>query len=265
MKIKFIFLAILSLFLLNSCLVSRKVTYFNNMNVDSLYKVSEIPTISIQKYDRLNILITSNPPELAALFNQDNASYSVNEKGQVNASTVQPSTTKGFLVDKEGNIEFPILGTIHVEGLTLEEVKSVLKGKLINEKYISNPSVKVELVNLKVMMMGEVGSVGILNIPDGNINLLEAIVRSGGLTNNATPNEITVIREENGNRKMYMNNIEDVNIFNSPTFHLKQNDIVYVRPKSATITPREDLSWRYFGMATGIITLGFTILALFKN
>jgi len=76
---------------------------------------------------------------------------------------------------------------------------------------------------------------------------------------------ITVIREENGYRKMYTSNIEDVNLFDSPTFYLKQNDIVYVKPKSAVPSPREDLTWRYVGFATGLLTLGVSLLALFNR
>ena len=78
-------------------------------------------------------------------------------------------------------------------------------------------------------------------------------------------NEVAVIREENGTRKMYLNDIEKVALFESPTFHLKQNDIVYVKPRTAVTTPREDMTWRYIGMFTGLTTLVFTMLAVFKK
>ncbi len=255
----------LSLLALSSCVVSKKVTYLENMVVDSLYKTKEIPPIIIQKYDRLSINIGSKTPELAAPFNQEGGIYNVDDKGQITTSNTGTTTEKGYLVDKDGNIDFPVLGKISAEGKTLDELKGHIYNRLVNENLINAPLVRVELLNLKITMMGEVASVGLLNINDGQISLLEAITRSGGLTTNAATNEITVIREENGYRKMYVNDIENVDLFNSPTYYLKQNDIVYVKPKSAVPTPREDLTWRYVGFATGLLTLGVSLLALFNR
>jgi polysaccharide export outer membrane protein len=251
---------------LSSCVISKKVTYLENMVVDSLYKMQDIPELKIQKYDRLSITISSKTPELAAPFNPDGGIYNVGDNGEITTSGAGGGTTeKGYMVDRNGNIDFPVLGNIPAEGKTVDELKKFIYGRLINENLINSPLVRIELLNLKVMMMGEVGSKGIINVQDGQMSLLEAITRSGGLTNNAVTEEITVIREENGYRKMYVSNIEDVNFFNSPTFYLKQNDIVYVKPRSAVPTPREDLTWRYVGFATGLLTLGVSLVALFNR
>ena len=258
-----IYLLFLSVLSLSSCLVPRKVTYVNNMSVDSLYRIQRIPELKVQKNDRISIVVSSKTPELAAPFNQEGGLYDVSEKGEVSSRVTGPSS-KGYLVNKNGNIDFPILGSIHVEGLTIDEIKSMLQNRLISEKYINEPVVSVEMINLRVMMMGEVNGVGMLNIEDGELNLLEAITQSGGLTNNAESQEITVIREEDGNRKMYTTNIENTELFNSPVFNLKQNDIVYVKPKSAVMTPRQDLSWRYIGMFTSILALSASIIAIGK-
>jgi len=250
---------------LSSCVVSKKVTYLENMVVDSLYKMQEIPSLRIQKYDRLSVIISSKTPELAAPFNPDGGIYNVGDKGEITSSTTGAPTEKGYLVDRNGNIDFPVLGLIPAEGKTVDEFKKYIYDRLVNENLINSPLVRIEILNLKIMMMGEVASKGILNVQDGQISLLEAITRSGGLSTNALTEEITVIREENGYRKMYTSNIEDVNFFNSPTYYLKQNDIVYVKPRAAVPTPREDLTWRYIGFATGLLTLGVSLLALFNN
>lgn len=255
----------LTMLTLSSCVVSKKVTYLENMVVDSLYKMQEIPSIRVQKYDRLSIIISSKTPELAAPFNPDGGIYNVGDKGEITTSTTGATTEKGYLVDRNGNIDFPVLGLIPADGKTVDELKKYIYDRLINENLINSPLVRIELLNLKIMMMGEVGAKGILNVQDGQISLLEAITRSGGLTTNALSQEITVIREENGFRRMYTSNIEDVNFFDSPTYYLKQNDIVYVKPKSAVPTPREDLTWRYIGFGTAILTLGVSLLALFNN
>lgn len=255
----------LTVFTLSSCVVSKKVTYLENMIPGTDYPVLEVPTLKIQKYDRLSIIISSKTPELAAPFNPDGGIYNVGDKGEISTSTTGAPTEKGYLVDRNGNIDFPVLGIIKAEGKSTEELKNYIKDRLVNENLINAPLVRIELLNLKIMMMGEVKGVGILTVPDGQITILEAITRSGGLTTNALTKEITVIREENGNMKMYTSDIEDVNLFQTPTYHLKQNDIVFVKPISAVPTPREDLTWRYIGFATGLLTLGVSLLALFNK
>ncbi|MBB6130782.1 polysaccharide biosynthesis/export family protein [Mucilaginibacter lappiensis] len=263
MKKYFLFIGALGMLLLNSCLVSKKVVYLNDMKIDSAYKTVLAPPIRIQKNDRLSILISSKNPELAAPFNPDGGVYNLSEKGTVAAAS--SFSEKGYLVDQLGNIEFPVLGTLNIEGMTLDGLKDLIRDKLINQKLVNSPIVKIELLNLKVMMMGEVNAVGVLSVPDSKITLLEAINRSGGLTRNATLEEISVIREENGVRKMYVNNIQKADIFNSPTYYLQQNDIVYVKPKSAVLSTREESTWRYIGLSTGMIGLVVGIIAISKR
>src|SRR5690606_20162320 len=105
-------------------------------------------------------------PELAIPFNQDLGNYQVNDDGEISNSSNGAMTTRGYLVDGSGEIEFPILGTLKVEGITLAQLKHTIKKKLINGKLINDPIIKVELLNLKINMMGEVSSVGVLNVPD---------------------------------------------------------------------------------------------------
>lgn len=189
----------------------------------------------------------------------------MSEKGVVSTTTPSSFSEKGYLVDQLGNIEFPVLGTLNVEGLTLDGLKDMIRDKLLNQNLIGSPIVKIELLNLKVMMMGEINNVGVLTVPDSRITLLEAINRSGGLTRNATVNEISVIREENGVRKVYQNDIQKSDIFNSPTYYLQQNDIVYIKPKTAVLSTKEESTWRYVGILTGLFTLVTSILLLTRH
>jgi polysaccharide export outer membrane protein len=215
-----------TMLLMNSCIVGKKVIYVQDMQADTNYKVMKATSLHIQKNDRLSINISSRTPELAAPFNQ--GSYNINERGDVTAGAAATAETKGYLVDGDGQIDFPILGSLQVGGKTLEEAKAMIQGRLVNDKLIGDPIVKVELINLKINMLGEVNRVGVLTVPDANITLLQAISQAGGLTVNAAADRITVIREENGQRKMVVNNIQSKEIFNSPTYYLQQNDIVYV-------------------------------------
>ncbi|PRD48309.1 sugar transporter [Sphingobacterium haloxyli] len=252
---------VLGLVLLNGCIVPKKVVYVKDMMPDTAYMAMEALPLRLQKNDRIQIVVSASAPELAAPFNGGVGSYKVQDDGSV--STVVDRTNGGYMIDYNGNIDFPILGTLHVEGLTVDEVKDLVRSSLIAKEYITNPTVKVELLNLKVTMMGAVGN-QVLQVPEGQITLLDAIARSGGLDVVADPQAVLVIREENGIRKKYVNDIESKSIFDSPTYYLQQNDIVYVEPRTAVMTPREQINRQYISFGIGMLSLAISMFALFK-
>src|SRR5690606_24029806 len=118
----------------------------------------------------------------------------------------------------------------------------------------------IELQNLKVMVMGEAGN-QLINAPDSRLTLLEAITMAGGLSSNASTDKIAVIREEGGLRKIYYNDIESKDIFNSPTYYLQQNDIIYVEPKAGVRSGDEVRTWRIIGMFTTLLSMTTTVLS----
>lgn len=264
---KWIFLCALSgIMLFNACITPRKVVYVNDMVPDSVYQVSQAQALQVQKGDRLRIVVLAKNIELAAPFNMEIGSYQISDLGDVvgdNMATTS-TTVKGYLVDEQGNIEFPILGTLSVTGKTLEEVKNLIRDRLISGMYIDKPSVKVEMLNFKISVMGEVLRQGMVNVPDGQINIFEAISTAGGLTTNGAANKITVIRENNGIRKSIVSNLESKEIFNSPVYQLQQNDIVYVVPISGRATPREQTMQQYTSIGVSLLAIAATLIALFK-
>ncbi len=200
---------------------------------------------------------------MAAPFNTVAGTYKVGTDGSVSTGVDQSSNAQGYLIDREGNIAFPVLGNLHVEGLTLEEVRDLVRNKLINGQLINEPIVKVEILNFKISVTGAIGN-RVLDAPDGRMTLLEAITKAGGLGVNAAPDKITVIREEEGVRRKIITNIQSQEIFNSPAYYLKQNDIVYIEPRSAEVTPKEDRFWRYFGIGTGVLGTVLSVLTLIR-
>jgi len=242
----------------------KKVVYVNDMVPNIAYRALEVPMLKLQQSDRLSITVSAKNPELAAPFNVMGGSYVVGEKDSGSGLGVAGAGGPSYLIDQQGNITFPILGNLHLEGLTLEQVRDLLGQRLSDGGYIKDAIVKVELLNLKVNVMGEVNRVGIIDVPDSRINLLEAISKAGGLTRNAAADRVTVIREENGVRKKMLVNVESQDIFDSPAYYLQQNDILYVEPIAAENTPREDRNWRFTTIATGILTVILTALNLLK-
>lgn len=253
----FCVLAVLSL---HSCLIPRKIVYVKDMVPDSIYEVEQERQLRIQKNDRLSIVISAKNPELAAPFNQIAGSYRVGDDGSISTTNSRSIAESGYLVDQNGHIEFPLIGTIQAEGMTLTELKEHLKSQIETQRLIVNPTVKVELMNMKVSVIGAVSGQKILNVPDSRLNLIEAITMAGGLSSNANTKKIAVIREEEGKRQMILTDIESKEIFDSPVYHLQQNDIIYVLPKTAQMTPREDRGWRYYGTVIGLVSAALTFM-----
>jgi len=259
-----LWIILLGLGLFTSCMTSKKVVYVNDMVPNIDYQMLEVPMLKLQKSDRLSIKISAKNPELAAPFNVIGGNYVADEKGSRSNTSGNNLDAPTYLIDQQGNITFPILGNFHLEGLTLEQVRDLLVNRLSEGGYIKDAIVKVELLNLKVNLMGEVNRVGIIDVPDARINLLEAISKAGGLTRNAASDRVTVIREENGVRKKILNDIGSQDIFDSPAYYLQQNDIVYVEPVGAESTPREDRTWRFTSIAMGVVSIILATLTLLK-
>ena len=133
-------------------------------------------------------------------------------------------------LDKEGNIDFPILGALHVDGLTRNQLTQVIKEKIIAEGYIKSPVVTIQFMNFRITVNGEVVRPGTYEIKSDHITLFEALSMAGDLTIYGRRDNIKIIREKNGERTVYQVDLRSADIFDSPVYYLQQNDIIYVTP-----------------------------------
>ena len=213
--------------LLASCSAPKEVLYLQDIasvkeeNIDKNYEVI------IHKDDLLAILVNSKDPELALPFNMPVVTY------QIGGQTSVQQRLLGYLVDQNGDIDFPILGKIHVEGLTRMQVTELIKQKLMEEDLIKDPIVTVQFLNFKVSVMGEVARPGTFDISGDRITLLEALSMAGDLTIYGRRDRVAVIRETDGKRRITYHDLRSSDIFQSPCYYLQQNDIVYVEPNKA--------------------------------
>ena len=139
-----------------------------------------------------------------------------------------------YTLDPQGNIDFPVLGNLHVEGMTRSDVASYIKNELENKKLLQNPVVTVEYKNLGFSVLGEVNQPGRFSIDQEHVTLLEGLSMAGDLTIHGRRTDITVLREENGQQKVYPVNLCSAKeLYASPAYYLQQNDVVYVRPLPA--------------------------------
>jgi polysaccharide export outer membrane protein len=188
--------------------------------------------LTIKPNDLLNIQISSNTlnQEQVALFNAANFGGSVGTNGGaiVNQQQFGGANTFGFLVDEEGFIKYPMVGKLQVAGMTRDALASKLETELAKKEYVKEPNIQVRFLQLKVNVMGEVKAPGTKTFSADRITILDAIAAAGDLSDRGRRDNITVIREEAGQKKSYQINLLNTDFINSPVFQLQQNDVVYV-------------------------------------
>ncbi len=162
------------------------------------------------------------------LSSESNLMFSVNSN---NINKNGYFEKEGYRIDRDGNINFPVVGRINLKGLTLEEAQQVLSNKL--NQFVKNPIVNMQYLNFRITVIGEVNNPATFTIPNEQINLLEALGMAGDLTAYGKRENILVIREIEGKRTIVRMNINNREILDSPYFYLKQNDVIYVEPDKA--------------------------------
>lgn len=215
--------------LLTACASPREVLYLQDIAPLKQQEIEQKYEVIIHNDDLLSIMVNSKDPELAIPFNMPMVTYQLGTNG----GAIGQQRVLGYLVDANGDIDFPILGKIHAEGLTRQQLTDLIKGKLTKEDLIKDPIVTVQFLNFKVSVMGEVSRPGSFNITGDRITLLEALSMAGDLTIYGKRNRVAVIREHEGVRTILYHDLRSSDIFRSPCYYLQQNDIVYVEPNRA--------------------------------
>lgn len=252
---------LMALLLLASCASRKDFVYVNDLMTNTDYPVTVRHEAVIQCDDRLDITVSSKNPELAMPFNVQSGNIQIDATGNVTSKGQASVREKGYRVDNEGNIDFPLLGKIHLQGKTLNQAIDEIKGRIEAGNYIKDPLVSIDFLNFRYTVLGAVGSTGTYNVNGDRITLLEAIAKAGDLTDKANLERVCVIREDGNNRRIYTHDIRQKSVFDSPAFYLKQNDIVYVEPKYRK-KDSEDRTFQYTTLSLSLASLVTSILWL---
>lgn len=246
------------LYLLSCSTQKNLPDYLENIKDSSGKGEVQVAALRIQKNDILTIQVysASTKPEVDELYNLRTTT----------ALSAQGSNSGGFLVDAKGNIEYPRLGTFHAEGLTKEELAEQIKKRLTEPvELLNSPSVIIRFQNLKITVMGEVNSQGVLNIPGERVTILEAVGLAGGITEYGLKNSIKVIRETDGRREIGQINLSSDSLFTSPYYNLVQNDVVLVQPSNRKAKKTEqDLVLQRVSFGLSVITAIALIYNIFR-
>ena len=249
---------LLAIIIFSSCASRQDFVYLHDMDELQEYPMVQKYEAIIHRDDRLSIIVNSKNPELSLPFNMSGSrSYSVEADGSISNNEVgvlSDEKEKGYLVDINGNIDFPVLGQLHVEGLTRRQLTELIKKRLINEELLKDPMVTVNFLNFKFSVLGEVGHVGTFEVKGDRITLLEALAMAGDLTPRSRLDRIAVIREYGNKRRILFHDIRSKDIFTSPYYYLQQNDIVYVEPTNMKATEQAQRKLSTWSMILSFIT-----------
>nr|WP_315152881.1 polysaccharide biosynthesis/export family protein [uncultured Flavobacterium sp.] len=218
------------LFLFNACASKQDVVYYQNIEGIPSQKNANSYEIKIKPDDLLSIIVSAEDPEIAVPFNLHTVSVVSPSRQDVYRGQ---ETMQLYLVDSNGNIEFPVLGKLNVGGLTRTEVQKMFYDKIA--AYIKNPIINFRVMNFKISVQGEVTLPGIYTISSERITLIEALAMAKDLTIYGKRNNILIIREVDGVKTYNRVDITKADFINSPFYYLMQNDVIYVEPNKNKI------------------------------
>ena len=233
----------LAVMLATSCATPKKMTLLLDMDYDRPYGAPPAPELKLREADRLDIQILSETPQLAAPFN---AALNVSDTRASSERTIR------YTIDSQGNIDFPVLGSLHLEGLTVAQTKELIAEK-IQEKGLQSTTLpsKPGASNQTLFNLLEVLSL-ICEVAQ------QVLARSGGVSNTSKIKDLMVIRTENGERIAYTVNLQSKDLFNSPVFYLQQNDVVYMKPRGSGLSSEGQTIMTFVGT-------GLTLASIISN
>lgn len=244
--------------LLNACTVTKNTVYFNdiptipdamNMEVaeftEPVIQVDDIISVQIQVVDVTGATVL-NPGSTMAIQG---------------TSTGQIQQTPGFLVDKDGTISIPMIGPVKIAGLTTQEAREFITEK-VKVNYV-DPTVQVRFANFKITVLGEVARPATYTVPNQKVTVLDALGMAGDLTIYGKRENVLLIRDQGGQKEFVRFNLNSADLFKSPHYFLKQNDVLYIEPNKAKVTASESSRWQVAGVIASIASVIAVIITRF--
>jgi polysaccharide export outer membrane protein len=250
-----------------SCSTLQKTVYFSDnapvsepVQVMKMDKYKE-PIIQTDDIVAINVTTISSLSDKnpVSIFNDGGTSYSITATiGGTGGGAGGGLNNFAYRVDADGYIDYPVLGKIKMSNLTIRQAKELLALKL--KDYVKDPVVEVRIINYKVTILGEVSHPGIIVAPNQKISIIDAIAAAGDIPITGRKDNVEIIRETEGNREIARVNLTSKNIFNSPYYYLKQNDIVYVEPMRIRKHQNNEFVQFYLPTITSLLS---TVLAVY--
>ncbi len=209
---------------LTGCVTQRELEYMQSEKMDTLsFKEAKFPDYKLKTNDELYIQVSSLDEAAAGIF-----SNSRDQNSLVGSIDAYSASLLSYTIDKDGYLLLPVIGNIFVKDKTLSEVSSILKDSLTH--VLNQPVIKLKLVNRYISVIGEVKTPGHYTYSQDKISIFDAISLAGDITIYGNRKEVSLVRNENGENKLFKLDLTKSDIFTSDYYLLRPNDIVYVKP-----------------------------------
>jgi polysaccharide export outer membrane protein len=224
---------------LASCKTPTNITYLQDIYAGQSINVVPTSDITAQPGDRISIIVHSKDPLLVSQFNLPVATYRLGTSSQTGKSDAVSNSTSNngngqvstYVVDSFGDIDFPVLGTLHVADMNRKQIQDLIRNDILSRDLVKDPTVIVEFLDHSVTILGDISSPGRVRFDRDRFNLIEAIGIAGDLKISGKRQNVKIIRMEEGKEKVYEVDLCDANsVYSSPAFYLRQNDVIYIEP-----------------------------------
>lgn len=247
--------------LASSCVSNKKIAYFQDIQgVDQakLENAAKFTEPVIQTDDILSINIFTLDQKSGAIVNQSAPTPLLGG----NSTSGGGQLSNGFLVDKNGEIELALSGKIKVAGLTTYEARELVR-EVVSKNY-QNPNVQLRFANFKISILGEVNAPSAYTLPNEKVTILDALSLAGDLTIYGKRDNVLIVRDNNGKKEFARLDLNSSEIFNSPFYYLKQNDVIYVEPNRAKVSANNAGQVQTIGIITSILSVLVLAVSVFK-
>lgn len=261
---------------LASCKTPTNITYLQDIYAGQSINVVPTSDITAQPGDRISIIVHSKDPLLVSQFNLPVATYRLGTSSQTGKSDAVSNSTSNnsngqvstYVVDSFGDIDFPVLGTLHVADMNRKQIQDLIRNDILSRDLVKDPTVIVEFLDHSVTILGDISSPGRVRFDRDRFNLIEAIGIAGDLKISGKRQNVKIIRMEEGKEKVYEVDLCDANsVYSSPAFYLRQNDVIYIEPndkqKRSQTSTGETLLTPSFWMS--VATFASTMTLFFIN
>ena len=235
--------------LFSSCYHTKDLAYVSDAERDSAQAIINAYTSSIHSGDQLYIYVSSQTPESVIPFNEE-----TNKKADESSGD---GLVTGYFVSEDGYITFPVLGKIKAEGISRDSLAHEIEHRLLSEGQVTDPIVEVKMMNFRVAVIGEVQSPQELHLESERLTIFEALAMCGDITMDGKRTNVGVVRETDGVVTVGEIDLTSKEVFNSPYYYLRQNDIVYIEPtkkKKRTATRNPNIP-SYISLSVATISL----------
>jgi polysaccharide export outer membrane protein len=247
-------------FFLASCSGTKRIAYFNKIGDTQIKTANYNIEPVIQPNDLLSIVVTSANPEASSVFNAPNEATITTGSPASGTATM----TTGYLVNVNGDIQFPVLGTIHAAGQNKSQLNSLLIQKINEKKLLVDPIVSIRDLNFRISVLGEVARPGVFNTPNEKLSLLEALSFAGDLTIYGNRENVLLIRENDKGEKLIKRlDLTSQDILTSPYYYLRSNDVIYVEPVMNRIAKEKHV--QVIPLVTSVISLIIISITSFRR